>query len=200
MLDPEFELIEGVPGTVMSTLQQIERRNMWFGIIPTAFLKWVHWKYGSYGWLVRHITLSVEVLHQLWVERCNIVNEYLLSKVKVEDHNNLLMQVKELCDSVDIELTSVLYQHKNRLNKASTGTLRGIAYELLATVSIETGDSSFYNDPLKHPRSKRRELTPTVIMMRDRATEKRHDVTKRSKRQRESHEDMVEAVTSKRRR
>ena len=107
--------------------------------------------------------------------------------------------MKELYDSVDIELTSVLYQHKNRLNKASTGTLREIAHELLAMVGIETGDSSFHNDPLKHLRSKRRELTPTVIMMRDRATEKRYDITKRSKRQRESHEDMVEAATSKRR-
>ena len=134
------------------------------------------------------------------MERCHIVNECLLSKVKVEDHSNLLMHVKELRDSVEIEPTSVLHQHRNRLSKVSTGTLRGIAHELLATVGIETGDSSFHNDLLKHPRSKRRELTPAVIMMRDRATEKRHDITKKSKRQRDSHEDMVEVVTSKRRR
>ena len=200
ILDPEYELIEGVPGTAMSALQQIGRRNMWFGIIPTVFLSWVRWKYESCGWLVRHATLSVEVLHQLWVERCHIVNECLLSKVRVEDHNNLLMHVKKLCDSADIEPTSVLHQCRNRLNKVSAGTLRGIACELLATVGIETGDSSFHNDLLKHPRSKRRELTPSVIMMRDRATEKRHDMTKKSKRQRDSHEDMVEVATSKRRR
>ena len=200
MLDPEYEAIEGIPEKAMSSLQQVGKRNVWFGMLPTMFLKWVCWKYESAKWLVRYMSLSVEMLHELWVERCNVVNECLLSKVKVEDHDNLLVQVKELYNSADIEPASVLHQYKNRLNKVSTGTLRGIVYELLATVGIETRNSSFHNDLLKHPRSKRCDLTPTVMSMRDRATVRRHDQTKRSKRKREDYEDMIEVETSQQRR
>ena len=41
MLDPEYEAIEGIPEKVMSSLQQVGRRNAWFGTLPTMFLKWV---------------------------------------------------------------------------------------------------------------------------------------------------------------
>ena len=91
MLDSRYEEIEGIPEKVMSSLQQVGRRNAWFGALPIVFIKWVRWKYGSSKWLVHHITLTVEVLYQLWRERCNAVNECLLSKIRVEDHHNLLL-------------------------------------------------------------------------------------------------------------
>jgi len=140
---------------------------------------------------------AVMLPHEPVLERST---EEEVTEVKVEDHDNLLVQVKELCNSADIEPASVLHQHKNRLNKVSTGTLRGIVHELLATVGIETRNSSFHNDLLKHPRSKRCDLTPTVMSMRDRATVRRHDQTKRSKRKREDYEDMIEVETSQQRR
>ena len=79
--------------------------------------------------------------YQLWVERWNIVNECLLSKVKVEEHNNLLTQVKELCNQVDIEPTSTLHKCKCSLNKLSAETLRGVAYELLASIGADARHS-----------------------------------------------------------
>ena len=41
MLDPTYELIEEVPVRVMSSLQQVSKRNVWFGFLPAMFLKWV---------------------------------------------------------------------------------------------------------------------------------------------------------------
>ena len=68
------------------------------------------------------------------------------------------MQVKELFNEVDVELTSVLHKHKWSLNKLSTEALRGVVYELLASIGVDTRYSCFHNDPLKHLRSKRCEL------------------------------------------
>ena len=69
-----------------------------------------------------------ESLHDLWLERCRIVHESIASKIKVEDHHNLLRQVSMLFTQVEINESSVLQQYKNRLNSLSTETLRGIAY------------------------------------------------------------------------
>ena len=68
MLDPEYEAIEGIPEKVMSSLQQVGRRNVWFGTLPTIFLKWVCWKYESSKWLVRHVSLSVVLMQILVVQ------------------------------------------------------------------------------------------------------------------------------------
>ena len=200
MLDSRHEEIEGVPEPAMSSLQQVGRRNTWFSMLPIVFIKWAHWKYGSSKWLIAHITLTVEVLHQLWIERCNIVNECLLSKIRVEDCNNLLLRVKDLCNEVEIESTSVLHQCKCRLHKVSTKTLSGIVHELLAHLGIDARRSSFHNDPLSHPSSKRKALTSTVLIIRDEATAKRHDWANKNKKRKEDFEDMVEVESSKRRR
>ena len=200
MLDSRFEEIEGVPESAIASLQQVGRRNAWFGILPIVFIKWVRWKYGSSKWLTTFITLTIEMLHQLWIERCNIVNESLLSKIRVEDCNNLLLRVKDLCNQVEIESTSVLHQHKCRLHKVSMETLRGIACELLTHLGIEARQSSFHNDPLTHPSSKLKALTSTVLIMRDEATPRRHHQANKNKKRKEDFEDMVEVESSKRRR
>ena len=134
------------------------------------------------------------------MERCNIVNECLLSKVKVENYNNLLIQVKELFKQEDIEPISTLHKHKNSLNKLSAETLRGIAHKPLASIGVDARRSCFRDDLLKHPKSRRCELDPTVLSMRDKATARRHDWITKDKRQREEYEDMVEVAISKKKR
>ena len=200
MLDSRYEEIEGVPEPVMSSLQQVGRRNVRFGMLPIVFIKWLHWKYGSSKWLINCITLTVEALHQLWIERCNKVNECLLSKIRVEDHNNLLLRVKDLCNQVEIESTSVLYQHKHRLHEVSTETLRGIVHKLLTHLGIEARRLSFHNDSLTHPSSKQKALTSMVLIMRDEVTARRCDRANNNKKTKEDFEDMVEVESSKRRR
>ena len=69
-----------------------------------------------------------ESLYDLWLERCRIVYESMASKIKVEDHHNLLMQVSKLFTQVEINTSSVLQQYKYRLNSLSTDTLRGVVY------------------------------------------------------------------------
>ena len=110
------------------------------------------------------------------------------------------MQVKKLCDQVDIEQTSMLHTHKNSLNKVNTETLRGVVQELLTSIGVDTRHSRFYNDPSKYSRSRRCELDPTVLSMRDKATARRYDRITKEKRQREEHEDMVEVAISKKKR
>ena len=53
--------------------------------------------------------LCIEVLHELWTEWYRIVNESMISKIRVEDHYILLNQVAELYHEVDINNTSVLH-------------------------------------------------------------------------------------------
>ena len=79
-------------------------------------------------WLAKFMFFYTESLHDLWLERYRIVHESMASKIKVEDHHNLLMQVSILFTQVEINELSVLQQYKHRLNSLSTDTLRGIAY------------------------------------------------------------------------
>ena len=55
------------------------------------------------------MALCIEALHELWTERCRIVNESMISKIRVEDHCILLNQVAELYRKVNINNTSVLH-------------------------------------------------------------------------------------------
>ena len=123
---------------------------------------------------MKYITLCIEILHELWTERCRIVNENMMSKIRVEDHYILLNQVAELYREVDINNTSVLHQYKNKLHKVNTETLRGIVYELLSYLGIDSHYTLFHNDIYKAPGSKRRDLMPSIILQRDQATARRH--------------------------
>ena len=60
-------------------------------------------------WLAKYMVLCIEVLHELWTEQCRIVNESMMSKIRVEDHCILLNQVTELYCEVDINNTSFLH-------------------------------------------------------------------------------------------
>ena len=115
-----------------------------------------------------------------------------MSKIRVEDHYSLLNQVAVLYNEVDIYNSSVLHQYKNKLHKVNTETLQGIAYELLSHLGIDSHHTLFYNDIYKAPGSKRRDLTPSIILQRDQATARRHQQITRGKRGREEFEDLVE--------
>ena len=115
-----------------------------------------------------------------------------MSKIRVEDYCILLNQVAELYYKVNINNTSILHQYKNKLYKVNTETLRDIAYELLLYLGIDSYHTPFHNDIYKAPGSKRRDLTPSIILQQDQATARRHQQTTRCKRQREEFEDMVE--------
>ena len=97
-----------------------------------------------------------------------------MSKIRVEDYGILLNQVKELYNQVPINNTSVLHQYKNKLNKVNTEILRGIAYELLLHMGINSYHTLFHNDIHKTPSSQRTDLTPSIIHQRDLATARRH--------------------------
>ena len=90
MLDDDYDSIEGVPDRVMMSLQQVGRHNVWHGFLPTLFEQWVKWKYKSTKWLAKELALYIEALHALWLERCRIGHECMISRIKVEDHYNLL--------------------------------------------------------------------------------------------------------------
>ena len=88
----------------------------------------------------------------------------MMSKIRVEDHCSLLNQVAALYSEVDIYNSSVLHQYKNKLYIVNTETLRGIAYELLSHLGIDSYYTLFHNDIYKAPGSKRRDLTPSIIL------------------------------------
>ena len=96
MLDDSYDDIDDLPESVMASLRQVSRRNVWYGFLHACFHRWILWRCESTKWLVKHIAICIEALHTLWLERCKIVHEYMLSKVRVEDHCNLLNQVKQL--------------------------------------------------------------------------------------------------------
>ena len=87
-----------------------------------------------------------------------------MSKIRVEDYCSLLNQVAALYNEVDIYDSSVLHQYKNKLHKVNTETLRGIAYELLSHLGIDSYHTPFHNDIYKALDSKRRDLTPSIIL------------------------------------
>ena len=145
------------------------------------------------------MTWCIELLQQLWSERCNIVNESLISKVRIEDHCTLLNQVKELYNQVNLSATSVLHQHKHRLNKVSTETLRGIACELLSILGVDSQRTYFHTDLHKSPKDRRQELNPGTLHQRDLATERRCKQSRNNKRLREEFDDIVESTVKKKR-
>ena len=117
---------------------------------------------------------SIEALHELWTEWCRIVNESMMSKIRVEDHCILLNQVAELYREVNINNTSNLHQYKNKLHKVNTETLWGIAYDLLSHLGIDSYHTLFHNNIYKTLASQRRDLTPSIILQRDQATARRY--------------------------
>ena len=44
LLDDESETIDGLPAAAMAALSTVGRRGVWFGFLPTLFIKWVRWK------------------------------------------------------------------------------------------------------------------------------------------------------------
>ena len=77
----------------------------------------------------------------------------MASKIKVEDHHNLLMQVSKLFTQVEINASSVLQQYKHRLNSLSTDTLRGVVYQLLSNLNVDSHQTPFHNDIMRNKTS-----------------------------------------------
>ena len=136
--------------------------------------------------------LCIKTLHELWLERCRIVHESLTSKVQIEDHHHLLQQVRVLFNQTDIEISSVLSQYKHRLHRLSTETLRGVAYQLLSELGVDSSNTPFHTDINKNRDKMWKPLTPEIVRNRDQATLRRYRQTHRNKRQREEFEDLVE--------
>ena len=59
----------------------------------------------------------------------------------------------KIYNQVPINNTSVFHQYKNKLNKVNTETLRGIAYELLSHIGINSYHTPFHNNIYKTPAS-----------------------------------------------
>ena len=91
----------------------------------------------------------------------------MASKIKVEDYHNLLMQVSKLFTQVEINVSSILQQYKHRLNSLSTEILRGIAYQLLSDLNVDSHQTPFHNNIMKNKTSTWRELTREIILRRD---------------------------------
>ena len=196
-LDDSFDDIDDLPESAMAFLRQVSRHNIWHVFLPACFHRWILWRYESTKWLARCMALCIEALHTLWLKRCRIVHECMLSKVRVEDHCNLLNQVKQLYQQLDISPSSVLHQYKYKLNNINTETLRGIAYKLLSTMNVDSSQTLFHSDLRRSPYSTRRELTSSALLRRDQATARRHDLVTTRKRNREEFEDMVERRTKR---
>ena len=192
ILDDNEENIEEVPDYVMPLLNSIGRRNIWFGFLPTIFVQWVKWKFESMKQLGKFIVLCIEALYKLWLERHKIVHECMASRVKVEDHHNLLNQVKMLFSQVEISASSPLHQYKHKLNHISKETLRGVAYELLSGVNVSSYLTLFYNIFKRQNRGIQRDLRSDNIQRRDQATIRQYQQTEKRKQRREEFEDMVE--------
>ena len=163
-------------------------------------MQWIKWKHESTKWLAKFMRLCAESLHVLSFDQCRIAHERVASRIKVEDHYSLLVQVKTLFSQVVINNRNVLHQCKHRLRYLSTETLRGIAYQLLADLNVDSHIAPFHADAIKNCKRPWRELTPAIILRRDLAAKKRHHCSQVSKRRRETFEDMVESHAHKRRR
>ena len=193
LLDDECDQIDSIPVEVMRELNRISRRNVWFGFLPTIFLQWIKWRYEEDKWLVSFMQLCIKALYELWLERCRIVHESLTSKVQIEDHHHLLHQVRLLFHHTDISISPVLHQYKYRLHSLPTETLRGVAYQLLSDLGIDSTNTPFHNDINKSRVKVWRPITPEIVRNRDQATLRRYRQTHRNKRQREEFEDLVES-------
>ena len=145
------------------------------------------------------MTWCIEMLQQLWSERCKIVNESLISKVRIEDHCTLLNQAKELYNQVSLNAANVLHQCKHRLNKVSTETLRGIAYELLSILGVDSQRTYFHTNLHKSPKDRRQELNPETLHQRDLVTVRQHKQSRNNKRLREEFDDAVESTVKEKR-
>ena len=86
---------------------------------------------------------------------------------------------------MNLNTTNVLHQHKHRLNKVSTETLKGIAYELLSILGVDSQRTYFYTDIHKSPKDRRQELNPGMLYQRDLATERQNEQSSNNKRLRE---------------
>ena len=86
-----------------------------------------------------------------------------------------------LFGQVEISASSPLYQYKHKLNHISTETLRGIAYELLSGMNVDSYLTPFHNNLKRQNRGIRRDLSSDVIRRRDQATIRQHQQTERRK-------------------
>ena len=77
----------------------------------------------------------------------------MASKIKIKEHHNLLVQVSKLLTQVEINTSSVLQQYKYRLNSLSTDTLKGVAYQLLSDLNVNSHQTPFHNDIMKNKTS-----------------------------------------------
>ena len=137
--------------------------------------------------------LCIESLHALWLERCRIVHESMASSIKVEDHHYLLMQVRTLFNQIELSPSSILHQYKHRLHHLPTETLRGITYQLLTDLNVDSHETLFHNDIKKQNKRPWRKLTPATLLMRDQATRNLHQRSITKKRQREDFLEMAES-------
>ena len=74
------------------------------------------------------------------------MHESIASRLKFEDHYNLLNQVKLLFSQVEIRISSPLYLCKYKLNHISMKTLRDKAYELLLGINVNIHQITFHNN------------------------------------------------------
>ena len=65
MLDDEHNHIEAIPQQVMSALNIVGRRSVWFNFLATRFMQWIKWKHESTKWLAKFMCLCAESLHAL---------------------------------------------------------------------------------------------------------------------------------------
>ena len=95
---------------------------------------------------------------------------------------------------MDLNAANVLHQYEYRLNKVSTETLRGIAYELLSILRVDSQRSFFHADLHKRPKDQRQELNPETLHQRDLATARLCKQSRNNKRLREEFNDAVEST------
>ena len=126
------------------------------------------------------------MLHQLWTERCQIVHESTVAKIRVEDYHELLVYVRRIYRYINLEHHSILGQYKSRLDILNTDTLQEIVYEVISSYDLDT-DSDIIIDYIRNLTShKRRELNSLILECRDKVTIRRH---RNLKQKRDSTED-----------
>ena len=65
------------------------------------------------------------------------MHESIRSKVQVEDHYALLVQVRKWYRVIDIDSSSFFWQHEDKISSLFTDTLKGIIYKTYSIIGDE---------------------------------------------------------------
>ena len=96
MLSVEHVALEEALNELDTELEHFVIRNLWHDFMSMSLSEWIDNNHSKTSWLENFFVLCTEALHQLWLERFNVMHEITMSKVRIEDHHVLLLKVRSL--------------------------------------------------------------------------------------------------------